>query len=406
MATDSDAKSLLDSVEESPGTDTAVHAAQKRGLGAGVSVPLWERYADQFPVREHLIYLNHAAVAPLCKPAADAMKHLADDALHYGSLHYDQWMAAYEGVRVAAARLIGAHRTEIALVKNTSEGIATVAMGLDWKPGDRVVGFREEFPANIYPWKQLEQQGVTVEWLSVNDPLDRIDQACRGARLLAVSFVQFLSGHRAPIPGIGEICQRNRCIFMVDAIQGLGAFPVDVKACGVDAMAADGHKWLLGPEGCGILYISQALQERVEPVEFGWTNVAKYNDYGSRDMALRPDAGRYECGTLNTIGCFGLKASIEFLLEVGVGEIAPVVQNLGDRIAEGVQAKGYEVLGNRTPENGAGIVSFRKAGLEAAQIVCKLRAEGIVVAPRAGWVRTSPHFYISPQDCDRLLDVL
>jgi len=367
---------------------------------------LWQRYAGEFPVREQLVYMNHAAVAPVPKRTADAMKHLADDCLHYGSLHYDQWLAVYEGLRVAAAKLMGADRSEIALVKNTSEGIATIAMGLDWKPGDRMVGFHEEFPANLYPWKRLEEKGVTVTWLSVADPLERIEEATRGARLLSISFVQFLSGYRAPLPAIGEICRRNHCIFMVDAIQGLGAFPLDVRACGVDALAADGHKWLLGPEGCGILFISQALQARVKPVEFGWTNVAKYNDYGSRDMALRPDAGRYECGTLNTIGCFGLKASIEFLLEVGVGEIAPVVQNLGDRIAQGVKAKGYEVLGNRTPENGAGIVSFRKAGLEAAQIVRKLRAAGIVAAPRAGWVRTSPHFYISPEDCDRLLDVL
>jgi selenocysteine lyase/cysteine desulfurase len=367
---------------------------------------IWERYGDQFPVREHMIYLNHAAVAPLAKPAADAMKQLADDCMHFGSLHYDEWLSAYEGVRTAAARLIGADRSEIALVKNTSEGIATVAIGLDWRPGDRIVAFREEFPANYFPWKMLEKQGIAVTWLSVEDPLDRIDQACRGARLLSISFVQFLSGYRAPIQAIGEICHRNHCIYMVDAIQGLGAFPLDVRACGIDALASDGHKWLLGPEGCGILYINRELQSQVKPVEFGWTNVAGYNDYGSRDMALREDAGRYECGTLNTIGCFGLRAAIEFLLEVGVGEIAPVVQNLGDRIAAGVEAKGYEVLGNRTPENGAGIVSFRKPGFEDREIVRRLKAAGISAAPRAGWVRTSPHFYISPEDIDRMLSEL
>src|SRR5271165_5737007 len=364
---------------------------------------LWERYADQFPVRENLIYLNHAAVAPLCKPAAQAMKLLAADCSRFGSLHYDWWLQAYEGLRVAAAKLIGADRSEIALVKNTSEGIATVAMGLDWRPGDRIVGFQEEFPANVYPWKLLEEKGVQVTWLSVNDPLDLIDEACRGARLLAISFVQFLTGYRAPVQAIGEICRRNRCIYIVDAIQGLGAFPLDVKACGIHALAADGHKWLLGPEGCGILYINQALQDRVSPVEFGWTNVAGYNDYASRDMALRQDAGRYECGTLNTIGCFGLRASIELLLEVGLGKIAPVVQNLGDRIAEGVLNKGYELLGTRTPETGAGIVSFRKPGIDATEIVRKLSAARISAAPRAGWVRTSPHFYIPPSDIDRLI---
>jgi selenocysteine lyase/cysteine desulfurase len=368
--------------------------------------PLWSRYADQFPVRQKLIYLNHAAVAPLSKAAADAMKALADDCSQCGSLHYKDWLAVYEGVRVAAARLIGADRSEITLVKNTSEGIATVAMGLDWKPGDRMVGFREEFPANYYPWKRLEEKGVAVTWLSVGDPLERIDEACRGARLLAISFVQFLSGYRAPIQAIGEICHRNRCIYLVDAIQGLGAFPLDVRKCHIDALAADGHKWMLGPEGCGILYINQVLQDRVEPVEFGWTNVAGYNDYGSRDMALRQDAGRYECGTLNTIGCFGLKAAIELLLEVDPGKIAPVVQNLGDRIYEGVVDRGYEVLGTRTPETGAGIVSFRKPGMDAVEIVKKLSAARIAAAPRAGWVRTSPHFYVSPSDIDMMLGEL
>jgi selenocysteine lyase/cysteine desulfurase len=367
---------------------------------------LAERYAGEFPVRENLVYLNHAAVSPLSRRCANAMKHLADDCLQFGSLHYSDWMAVYQGVRAAAARLIHADASEIALVKNTSEGIATIAIGLDWQPGDRIVGFHEEFPANLYPWQRLEARGVTTTWLSVTDPLERIEEACRGARLLAISFVQFLSGYRAPIQAIGEICQRNHCIYFVDAIQGLGAFPLDVKACHIDALATDGHKWLIGPEGCGFLYISHALQERVEPVEFGWTNVASYADYGSRDMTLRPDAGRYECGTLNTIGCFGLKAAIEFLLEVGVGEIAPVVQNLGDRIAEGVQAKGYELLGNRTPHTGAGIVSFRKPGVEASQAVAKLRSEGIIAAPRAGWIRTSPHFYISPSEIDRLVDSL
>ena len=181
---------------------------------------------------------------------------------------------------------------------------------------------------------------------------------------------------------------------------------MDVKASGVHALAADGHKWLLGPEGCGILYIDHELQSRVEPVEFGWTNVANYADYASRDMSLRPDAGRYECGTLNTIGCYGLRAAIEFLLEVGVGQIAPVVQNLADQIAAGVRAKGYELADARTMQSGAGIVSFRKPGQDAGEIVRKLRAEGITTAPRAGWVRTSPHFYIRPEEIDRMLDLL
>src|SRR5215471_2308246 len=350
---------------------------------SSTELPLWSQYAREFPVRENLLYLNHAAVSPIPRRTADAMKHFADDCLHYGSLHYKEWLDVYDGLRSAAARLIGAGANEIALMKNTSEGIATIAMGLDWKPGDRMVGFLEEFPANLYTWKRLAAKGVEVTWLSVSDPLERIEEATRGARLLAISFVQFLSVYRAPIQAIGEICRRNRCIYLVDAIQGLGAFPLDVDTCHIDALAADGHKWMMGPEGCGILYVRRELQDRVEPVEFGWTNVANYADYGSRDMTLWDDARRYECGTLNTIGCFGLKASMEFVLEIGPAAVGPAVQVLGDRIAAGVSAKSYEVMGQRTPETGAGIVSFRKPGQDAAAIVASLRSGGIIAAPRA-----------------------
>lgn len=371
---------------------------------SALQTPVWEQYRSQFPVTRQLIYLNHAGVAPLCKAAADAMKHLADDAWNFGSYHYDEWLETYDGLRRAAARLIHADPGEIALVKNTSEGVATVAIGIDWKPGDKIVCFKEEFPANYLPWKRLEDKGVRIEWLSVTDPLDRIDQAAEGARLLAVSFVQYLSGYRADLQAIGEICRRRGCFFFVDAIQGLGAFPLDVEAMRIDALAADGHKWLLGPEGCAILYVRRERQDEIDPVEFGWTNVAGYNDYASRDMTLRPDAGRFECGTLNTIGCYGLRASIKFLLEVGVERIAPHVQALGDRIATGVAGKGYEVLGHRTPESGAGIVAFRKPGIDSRMIVRQLKEQGIAAAPRQGWVRASPHFYLSPEDIERVVE--
>ena len=367
---------------------------------------LWLRYADQFPVRKRLIYLNHAAVSPLCRPAAKAIEWLAADAMEFGSLHYSQWLETYDGLRAAAARLTGAEKSEIAIVKNTSEGISAIAGGLDWRPGDRMVAFREEFPANYYPWKRLEQAGIRVEWLSYLDPLDRIDEVCRGACLLAISFVQYLSGYRADLEAIGEICHRHGCAFLVDAIQGLGAFPVDVRRAHIGALAADGHKWLLGPEGCGILFVSRELQDSVRPIEFGWTNVAGYADYASRDMTLRPDAGRYECGTLNTVGCYGLRAAIEFLLDVGMEAVSRAVEHLGNLVAEGVQAKGYEVLGGRPDGHRAGIVSFRKPGLEAPAIVQRLRAAGITAAPRQGWVRVSPHFYIGPADICRMLESL
>jgi cysteine desulfurase / selenocysteine lyase len=367
---------------------------------------LWRQYRDEFPVTQNLIYLNHAAVAPLPRRTALAMQALAQDALDFGSLHYDRWMDTYEAVRVAAARLIGANRNEIALTKNTSEGVSMVAQGLDWHPGDRIVAFREEFPSNYYPWLRLESQRCSVEWLSVRDPLEKIDAACTGARLLAISFVQYLSGFRANLNAIGEICRRHSCFFFVDAIQGLGAFPLNVETAHIDALAADGHKWLLGPEGCGILYVRKSRQDSIFPKEFGWTTVAGYNDYSSRDMALRQDAGRYECGTLNTIGCHGLRASLELTLEVGTDRISAAVQQLADQLATGAVNKGYQLLGDRTPDTGAGIIAIQNPKIDSRKVVHDLKQSGISAAARQGWVRLSPHFYISPEEIERVIEAL
>jgi selenocysteine lyase/cysteine desulfurase len=363
-------------------------------------------YRDRFPAAETLIYLNHAAVAPLSRPAAEAMKWLADDALRYGSFNYDKWLDAYAGLRAAAARLINATSEEIALMKNTSEGISTIANGLDWHAGDTMVAFNQEFPSNQYPWKRLEAKGVKIKWLSFTDPLEQIHEAAKGARLLAISFVQYLSGYRANLTQIGRICSDTGAIFFVDAIQGLGAFPLDVRESKIDALAADGHKWMCGPEGSAILYVSRHLQDRIDPAEFGWTNVAGYENYGVPDMKLRDDAGRYECGTLNTIGCFGLRAAIEFLLEIGIANIGPRVQALGDYVDAAARKRNYEVMIERTPTSGAGIVSFRKPGSDSAAIVEHLKKQRVIAAARAGWVRFAPHFYIDFDQLDHAFELI
>ena len=362
---------------------------------------LWREYSHEFPVARNLTYLNHAAVAPLPASVAQAMADLAADARDWGSFHYDAWLAAYDGLRGETAKLINASPNEIAIVKNTSEGIATIALGLDWRPGDVVVAFKEEFPANYYPWLKLEPRGVKIRWRSIYDSLDAIDEAAAGARLLAISYVNYLTGHRVDLNALGEICQRRGCFFLVDAIQGMGVFPIDVERARIDALSADGHKWLLGPEGCGVLYVRQAVQDQVEPVEFGWTNVAAFADYASRDMTLRGDAGRYEPGTLNPIGIFGLRASMALINRIGVEAISAAVSARARMIASGAAAKGYEVL----PAD-SGIVTVRKEGVDSRLIVKRLREHAILAAPRQGYVRTSPHFYVSPESIERALELL
>lgn len=367
---------------------------------------VWEEYRDQFPVAENLIWLHHAGVSPLCLPASKAMKELTDDAEKWASFHFFDWMKVYESIRVEGAMLIGAQREEIAIIKNTSEGISMVQRGLSWKAGDRMVAFREEFPANYLPWKIVEEQGVDVRWLSIYDSLDVIDQACDGARLLSVSIVNYLSGHRMDLEAIGEICKRRNVFFLVDAIQGLGVFPLDVERCHIDALSADGHKWLMGPEGCGILYVRRERQDEVKPVEFGWMNVASFDDYGSRDMALRPNAARYECGTLNTVGVFGLDAAIRFVQKVGVHRIGEQVVDLVERVAQGVEQKGYRLFREWDRQTASGIISFQKDGIDSRVVVSRLKDQRVQAAPRQGWIRFSPHFYQNNEEMDRVVAML
>ncbi len=365
-------------------------------------------YRSEFPVTKSYIYLNHASVAPLPRRVASAMQDLAEDATQHGTVHYLKWIATIEALRQSAARLIGASFDEIAITKNTSEGLAIVANGIDWHPGDVVAGVQGEFPANYFPWLQLERQGVELRWIEQRQgriDLDDIDRACKGARLLAISFVQYLSGFRVNLDAVGEICRRHGCLLVVDAVQGLGPFPVDVKKSGIHALAASGHKWLVGSEGCGICFIDRDLIPQVRPVEFGWTNVAGWRGY-SLDPELAPGAARYECGTLNTIGCYGLRAAIELFLEAGVDRIAAHIHDLVDQIVTGATAKGYQIMTPRDKESGSGIVCIRKKGLDSNAIVQELAEKNVIVSPRFGWVRASPHFYANEDDIARFLELL
>ncbi|MGH9483121.1 MAG: aminotransferase class V-fold PLP-dependent enzyme, partial [Terriglobales bacterium] len=222
------------------------------------------------------VYFNHAAASPLATTTRKAMERVLAELNQSGPpLDWQAWLTALDRTRHALARLIGAQARDIAFTKNTSEGLCSVAQGLEWARGDRVVSFECEFPANLYPWLALRPRGVELELLppAALSDLDRLRQALRGARLLSVSFVQYLSGFRADLEAIGELCHEAGALFVVDAIQGLGAFPVDVRRAGIHALAADGHKWLTGPEGAGFLYVSPELLDQLTPAEVGWLSV-------------------------------------------------------------------------------------------------------------------------------------
>ena len=292
-------------------------------------------------------------------------------------------------------------------MKNTSEGIATVAIGLDWRPGDKVVAFQEEFPANYFPWKRLEAQGRASRVALVATPWRGSTQACRGARLLAISFVQYLSGHRADLEAIGEICHRHGCLFLVDAIQGLGAFPVDVRKARIHALAARRPQVAAGPGGLrhpihseGLAGLHRAGRVRLDQRRRLQRLRQPRHDPAPRRRPLRVRHAEHH----------------RLLRPAGGDRVSAGGRRRADRRQpyrrsatrwrRVLRAKGYQMLGQRTPSSGAGIVSFRKDGVDSRMVVSRLKEKGIVAAPRQGWVRVSPHFYISPDDIEKLIEAL
>ena len=376
---------------------------------------------ELFPVCHRRVYLDNAAVSPLPTPARKAMERQLLEMNELGpAVNLDDWIAPLDRVRAILARLVNAAPGEIAFVKNTSEGLSFVARGLSWKPGDRIVGFDCEFPANVYPWLALRPLGVQVDLLpgaALADP-DRIRQACRGAKLLAVSSVQYLSGYRAPLEALGAICRELGLWFVVDGIQSLGAFPLDVKRCGVHALSADGHKWLVSPEGAGFLYLDPALMAALTPPEVGWLSIAGWDDLGraaslaasGAPLPWRPDATRFECGALNRIGLVGMGASVEMLLDAGQDAVARHLLALGESAVAGLRRLGCEMLrlapDAELPARRSGINTFRHPACPAEALVARLRDAGILCANRQNWVRVSPHLYNTADEIERLLDVL
>lgn len=371
----------------------------------------WSQVRSLFPVTQRWAFFDHAAVAPLSKPAQEALIEYACDLAEHGDVHYRRWTERVEQVRVLAARLLNAGSPQqIAFVKNTSEGIGLVAEGIRWKAGDNVVIPQEEYPANVYPWLNLAERGVEVRFvptvnrrIRIEDIAARID---RRTRVLSVSWVEFSSGFRNDLTTLGKLCRDQGCLFFVDAIQGLGVFPLDVQETPIDFLAADGHKWLLGPEGAGILWIRPEVLQDLRPLGVGWNSVVNAEDFSTIDFRLKPHTGRYESGSLSIAGVHALGASIELLLKIGIENIAPRVLALTDHLCRGIRELGWDVYSSRQPEEASGIVSVEVRGSNVRDLVRRCRVHGIVVNQRAGRLRISPHCYNTEEELDRLIELL
>ncbi len=369
----------------------------------------WAKLRAEFPVTGRWAFFDHAAVAPLTARAQRAMAEWAADMAANGDVNEPRWVRRVEEVRALAGRLLNADPLDIAFIKNTSEGIGIVAEGFPWQPGDNIVTAAEEYPANIYPWMNLARRGVECRRVPSRDNRLHIDDVRNAidsrTRVVSLSFVEFASGFRNDLAALGTLCRERGVFFFVDAIQGLGVLPLDVQALPIDALAADGHKWLLGPEGAGIFWIRRDWVERLHAVGVGWNSVVGSRDFSKIDFHLKPHAGRWESGTLNVAGITALGASMELLLEIGIPNVAARVMQLTDYLCEQAPRAAFTVYSSRDEREKSSIVSLTAPG-DVRDLVRKCRDRGIVVNRRAGRLRVSPHCYNSNEEIDRLLNAV
>ncbi len=370
-----------------------------------------EDWRTEFPVTKSYVYMNHAGVAPISSRVQKAMVAFVNDATVNGAVNVETWGETAELCRSNAAQLINADATEVAFMKNTTQGILIAANGIDWNDGDNVVTTSVEFPANVYPWWSLkERYGVETRMVPeregrilLEDIIAAVDEK---TRVVTISHVEFASGFRNDIKALGKICSEQDIWFVVDAIQSLGAIEVDVKACHVDILAADGHKWLLAPEGAAIFYCTKDKLERIINTNVGWASVVNPRDFLNYDLTQKPDATRFEEGSYNSVGLYGLNAAIALLIEVGISQIETRLLHLTTQLINGLIAKGYRVITPREETERAGIVVFENNQHTPTELFELLNNHNIITAERGRGVRVSPHFYNTESEIALLLEVL
>ena len=371
---------------------------------------LWIQFRGQMPVCAQWAYFDHAAVAPLSGPASRILNEWSTDTATNGAVNWSEWRKRVEQTRRRAARLLNANESEVALIRNTTEGVSLVAEGWRWHDGDNVVVFGDEFPSNLYPWQNLGSRGVEVRVLDETEPLRKLDAAVEASdsrtRIVSISWVDYANGSRQPLDAWADRVHARGALLFVDAIQGLGVFPLDVRAAGIDFLAADGHKWLLGPEGAGILHVRSEHLERLRPLGLGWNSVQHAGDYSNPDLTLKPGAGRYEGGSYNMGGIASLGASLELLAgsdpQTRANRLLDVVGELNDRLS----SLGANVVSPTDPHCASGIVSIEFPDRNPQMLRKHCLREGVVLNCRAGRLRISPHVYTNKDDLDRLSDAL
>jgi cysteine desulfurase/selenocysteine lyase len=365
-----------------------------------------------FPMTERVVYLNHAAIAPPPVPTLEAVASQIKDVAENGSLHYRSWVAVKERARKLAAEMIGAQSHQLAFMRNTSDGLSTIANGLRWRAGDNLVTFRREFPSNIYPWLRLrEALGVEVRFCEERDGRVDLEELIglidSHTRIVAISHVQYASGFRANLERLGRAARAHDALLVVDLIQAMGALPVNVEAELIDAAAGACHKWLLTPEGVGLLYLSDRARERIEPTLVGWSSVPNPEDYNNFEQPWARGTLAWETGTANTSLIHGLEASLKLLTETGIERIARHLSELTDYLCERLSRLDYRIISSRLEGEKSQIVCLQpKDGWTAMTLYAHLKKRDIIVAPRGGRVRIAPHLYNTIEDIDALVDAL
>ncbi|UQY35063.1 aminotransferase class V-fold PLP-dependent enzyme [Pseudomonas fulva] len=366
---------------------------------------------DEFPQPADLYYLNHAAVAPWPARSARAVERFARENIATGARDYSQWLVTERTLRERLARLLNAaSRADIALVKNTSEALSFVAFGLDWHDGDQVIISSEEFPSNRIVWEALRPRGVEVVQVDLQggDAEGALLAACTPrTRLMAISAVQYASGLRLDLERLGIGCEQRGVLLCIDAIQQLGALAMDVQRSRCAFAMADGHKWMLGPEGLGVFYCRQDLRERLALHEYGWHMLENAGDYDRDDWAPARSARRFECGSPNMLGAMALEASLSLLEEVGMTQVERALHERVQWLLDGLnEMPGVRLLSAQAPDRRAGIVTFTADAWDNRQLHERLKGEQIICAQRGGGIRLSPHFYTEARVIEQSLQRL